>query len=170
MKKEDLLSSACYLLAYKDQVNSTGGWCYTLIRDHYSVLQSYGNKQLVCRTTFRIGSSYFCSLAAARLYRYFSPSQFFLRLGKGWKQEVSPSKIAEEYILQYYGFKTEADFVVTVVHEGSEGEMFWKWFKLQVINLEGVIDAVIASRGGRWESDRFVFDSLFNVPPLCCGH
>lgn len=70
-----------------------------------------------------------------RLYTYLGGFflQFFLRLGKGWKEEVSPTSIAEEYILQYYGFKSEADFVVTVVHEGNEGEMFWKWFKLQVI-------------------------------------
>ena len=66
---------------------------------------------------------YLCSLACVQL---------FVRLGKDWKGVVSPSKIAEEYILQYYGYKKETDLVVTVVHEDNEGERFWKWFKLQV--------------------------------------
>ncbi len=44
----------------------------------------------------------------------------------------SPVKIAEHYITQYCGLKNENDFATTIVYEGAEGEMFWKWFNLQV--------------------------------------
>lgn len=34
--------------------------------------------------------------------------------------------------MQYAGLRKQAEFVTTLVQEDHEGEMFWKWFKLQV--------------------------------------
>ena len=56
----------------------------------------------------------------------------FIRLGKDWNEAVTPMKIAQEYLIQYCGLKKDSDFVLTVVHEENEGDVFWKWFKLQV--------------------------------------
>jgi len=63
-----------------------------------------------------------------------------LRLGKGWKEELSPMRIAEDYVLQYHGIQSLANFAVTVVHEGSEGEVFWKWFRMQVSFISSMIN------------------------------
>ena len=41
-------------------------------------------------------------------------------------------KVMEAYIMQNHGFQTTNDFLLTVLHQGSEGEPFWSWFKLQV--------------------------------------
>ena len=43
--------------------------------------------------------------------------------------------LTQRYITHYHSWKTTADFVVTMTHEGHEGEGYWKWFDLQVYKV-----------------------------------
>ena len=46
---------------------------------------------------------------------------------------LTPPPPPQAYLSQYHGGCSVRDFVVTVAHEGHEGEGFWQWFELQVM-------------------------------------
>ena len=43
-----------------------------------------------------------------------------------------PFDVAANFISQFHSWRSESDFVISLVTEGSEGEAFWKWFDMQV--------------------------------------
>lgn len=59
--------------------------------------------------------------------------QLFIRLGKRWKSGILPSDVAANFISQFHSWKSESDFVISLLSEENEGEVFWKWFDMQVI-------------------------------------
>jgi len=56
-----------------------------------------------------------------------------IRIGRHYdKGQLMPTQLVKSYISQYCSFKTESDFVASLIHEGSEGEMLLKWFDSKV--------------------------------------
>ena len=58
--------------------------------------------------------------------------QVFVWVGTEWKSALSPMSVVRTYLTQYHSRREEVEFVVTIVTGGSEGEIFWKWFAIQV--------------------------------------
>ncbi|CAI8021499.1 Villin-1 [Geodia barretti] len=57
-------------------------------------------------------------------------NQLFVWIGGHWKNG-SFTAVLKAYLSQCHSGRTARDFVVTVAHEGREGEGFWQWFELQ---------------------------------------
>lgn len=47
------------------------------------------------------------------------------------------SDVAANFISQFHSWKSESDFIVSLHAEGNEGDMFWKWFDMQVYIIPG---------------------------------
>ena len=58
--------------------------------------------------------------------------QLFVRQGRQWKAQLPPLDVATNFISQFHSWKSEYDFVISLLTEDSEGEVFWKWFDMQV--------------------------------------
>ena len=58
--------------------------------------------------------------------------QLFVQQGKRWKARMLPMDIATTFISQFHSWKSENDFIISLLTEGNEDEVFWKWFDMQV--------------------------------------